>query len=311
MTAFKADCYSHKDIIKGGPYREQSCASSVGPKNLLAGLLPYFIPFGVALATGGALRLAAGPERGARVAGLCILFGFAAAWNWLLLTPWVPVDALSRVIHIAIGGFVIGFALDLIQPKRSWGVGLSVVYAIGSVWSTISGGLLGPAPSEAGGWLRLVLYLSLWFGLIRRLNVLRSEGPSGLVICVMLSLGLGLVAQMSGEGSIAAVAYCLVAALAGYLALSWILALAIGNAVVLGGGGAVLGVAMALLEPSSQASAVALLCLILVPFADGTAKRLPLGPSAFRPALYPLALMVIALLPISLAAIMAFLFAGR
>ncbi|MDE0799550.1 MAG: hypothetical protein OSB02_02280 [Rhodospirillaceae bacterium] len=277
----------------------------------MAGFLPYFIPFGVALATGGALRLAAGPERGARVAGLCILFGFSAAWNWLLLTPWVPIDALSRVIHIAIGGFLIGFAVDLIQPKRSWNIVLSVIYAAGSVWITVSGSLLGAAPTEAGEWLRLVLYLLLWLGLIRRLNVQRSEGPSVLVVCVMLSLGLGLVSQMSGEDSIAAVAYCLMAALAGYLALSWILALSIGNAVVLGSGGAVLGVAVALMEPVSQAPAVALLCLILVPFADGTAKRLPLGPAAFRRTFYPLALIAVALLPISLAAIMAYLFAGR
>lgn len=274
-------------------------------------MLPYFIPFGVALATGGALRLAAGPDRGARLAGLSILFGFAAAWNWLLLTPWVPVDALSRVIHIAIGGFVIGFALDLVQPRRSWAIGLSAVYALGSVWSAISGGLLGAAPDEAGGWLRLVFYLILWFGLISRLNTLKDEGPSSLAICLMLSLGLGLVAQMSGEGAIAAAAYCLMAALAGYLALAWILALAIGNAVILGSGGAVLGLAIALIDPGSKASAIAILCLILVPFADGTAKRLPLGPSAFRPALYPLALMVVALLPVALAAVIAFLFVGR
>ncbi|MBT4741047.1 MAG: hypothetical protein HN793_12415 [Rhodospirillaceae bacterium] len=274
-------------------------------------LLPYFIPFGVALATAGVLRLLAGPERGARVAGLSILFGFAAAWHWLLLAPWVPVDPLSRVIHIAIGGFAIGFIFDLVRPRRSWMIAIVIIYALGSVWSAISGGLLGPAPDEAGGWLRLVFYLLFWAGLISRLNTVQAEGPSGLVICFMLASGLGLIGQMSGEGAIAAAAYCLAAALAGYLALSWILALAVGNAVILGGGGAVLAVAMALADPVSQASAIALSLLILVPFADGTAKRIPLGPTALRPAVYPLALMGVAMLPVCLAAVTAFLFAGR
>ena len=265
----------------------------------------------MALATAGILRLVAGPERGARIAGLSILFGFAAAWNWLLLAPWVPVDSLSRVIHIAIGGFAIGFILDLIQPRRPWVVAIAVIYAIGSGWSTISGGLLGPAPDEAGGWLRFVFYLLFWAGLISRLDTVRAEGPYGLVICFMLACGLGLIGQMSGEGAMAATAYCLAAALAGYLALSWILALAVGNAVILGGSGAVLAMAMALADPTSQASAIALSLLVLVPFADGTARRIPLGPAALRPAIYPLALIGVALLPVALAAITAFLFVGR
>lgn len=265
----------------------------------------------MALATAGVLRLVAGPERGARVAGLSILFGLAAAWQWLLLAPWLPIDPLSRVIHIAIGGFVLGFIFDLAQPRRAWAIAATSLYVLGSVWSAISGGLLGPAPEEAGGWIRLVLYLLLWAGLMTRLTTMKAEGPSGLVICAMLALGLGLIGQMSGEGAIAAVAYCLAAALAGYLALSWILALAIGNAVILGGGGAVLAVSMAMADPASKASAIALLLLILVPFADGTAKRIPLGPAAVRPAIYPLVLIGVALLPVSLAAITAFLFAGH
>jgi hypothetical protein len=265
----------------------------------------------VALATGGVLRLVAGSDYGARMAGLSILFGFAAAWNWLLLTPWVPFDPLSRVIHIAIGGFLIGLALDMSQVRRAWSIAGAAIFTLGSVWATISGGLLGPAPDDAGGWLRLIIYLGLWFGLMSRLKGLSSEGPSAPATCFMLAIGLALVGQMSGEGAIAAAAYCLAAAFAGYLILSWVLALAVGNALVLGGGGAILGLLMALADPASKASVIALSCLLLVPFADGTAKRLPLGPGAFRPALYPLALMVVAVLPVSLAAVVAFLFVGR
>lgn len=274
-------------------------------------LLPYLIPFGAALACGGVLRLAAGPERGARVAGLSILVGFAAAWQWLLLAPWVPMDGLSRVIHIAIGGFLFGLALDLIQPGRRWLVIVSIGFALGSVWSAVTGALLGPPPDEIGVWIRFVLYLVAWFALLFRFNRLRTEGPSVLAIGVMLAIGLGLVGQMSGEGAIGAAAYCLAAAMAGYLALAWILAIPLGNSVILGGGGALLGLAMALADPFSQASSIALVFLLLVPFADGTAKRLPLGPETIRPAVYPIALMGVAVLPVALAAVLAFLFSGQ
>jgi hypothetical protein len=278
---------------------------------LTGSLLPYFIPFGVALAIGGVLRLAAGPNYGARLAGLGILFGFAAAWNWLLLTPWVPHDPLSRVIHIAIGGFLFGLVLDFVQPRRSITSIVVAIYTLGSVWATISGALLGPPPEEVGGWLRLVIYLLMWFGLFWRFTALRLEGPSVLIFSVMLALGLALVAQMSGEGAIAAAAYCLVAAVAGHLILTWVLALAVSQAVILGCGGTVLALAMALADPFAEASIIALFCLFLVPFADGTTKRLPLGPVALRPALYPLALMVVCLMPVGLSAVIAFLLSGR
>ncbi len=274
-------------------------------------ILPYFIPFGVALASAGAVRLLAGPDRGGRIAGVSILIGFAAAWNWLLLASWIPYDALSRVIHIAIGGFLIGLVLDLIQLGRTWSIVAALVFVLGCVWATISGALLGAPPEEAGGWLRFGLYILIWLGLFARLSVLKREGPTALVTAFMLAIGLGLVGQMSGEGAIAAAAYCLAAAFAGYLVLAWVLALAIGNAVLIGGGGAVLGLAMALAEPDTKVPAAALLFLLLVLFADGTAKRLPMGPAATRPAIYPLALIGVAILPVSMAAIIAFLLAGR
>lgn len=274
-------------------------------------LLPYFIPFGAALACGGALRLSAGSEWGARVAGLSILVGFAAAWQWLLLAPWVPSDGLSRVIHIAIGGFIFGLVLDVLQPSRRWFIIVAVGFALGSVWSAITGALLGPPPDEVGVWLRFVLYLAAWFALMYRFNKLKPEGPSVLAIGLMLALGLGLVGQMSGEGAIAAAAYCLGAAIAGYLALAWILALPLGHAVILGTGGSLLGLGMALADPFSDASSFALILLLLVPFADGTAKRLPLGPEALRPAIYPFALMGVAVMPVALAAILALVLSSQ
>ncbi len=263
------------------------------------------------MATGGILRLGVGPNYGARLAGLGILFGFVAAWNWLLLTPWIPYDPLSRVIHIAIGGFIFGLALDFLEPRRFLTVILVAAYTLGCVWATISGALLGPPPDEVGGWMRLVIYLLMWFGLFWRFQTLRLEGPSVLILSFMLALGLALVAQMSGEGAIAAAAYCLVAAVAGHLILSWVLALAVSQTIILGCGGTVLAITMALADPFAEASIIALFCLFLIPFADGTTKRLPLGPAAFQPALYPLALMAVCLLPVGLAGVIAFLLTGR
>ena len=274
-------------------------------------LLPYFIPFGVSLAIAGGLRLALGPERGALVAGLGILIGFAAAWNWLLLAPWVPFDALSRVMHIAIGGVVLGLALDFIEVRRLWFVGLVTAYALGSIWATLTGAILGPPPEESAGWLRFGLFCAAWLIMLARLSILKREGPTTLVFVFMFALGLGLVGQMSGEGAAAATAYCLAAALGGYLVLVWVLALPVGHVTVLGGSGAVLALAMALVEPGSETVLIALAFLFLVLFADGTARRLPLGPAALRPAFYPLALLAVALLPVSIAATIAFLLAGR
>ena len=309
----KAACYSLFEHYKGRTRIGAIMLRPCWPETVLlvGSVLPYLIPFGVALAAAGVLRLVTGPDRGAHIAGISILIGFAAAWNWLLLMPWIPYDTLSRVVHIAIGGFMAGLALDLMQLRRTWAVAIIIVFALGCVWATISGALLGAPPDEAGGWLRFGLYILVWLGLFARLNTLKQEGPTALVTVLMLAMGLGLIGQMSGEGAIAAAAYCLAAALTGYLVLVWALALAIGDAVVLGGGGAVLGLAMALAEPDSTASAVALLFLLLVLFADGTAKRLPLGPSALRPALYPLALIGVAILPVSMAAIISFLLVER
>ena len=264
----------------------------------------------MALAAAGALRLVAGPDKGARYAGISVVIGFAAAWNWLLLAPWVPFDALSRVIHIAIGGSIAGLALDLVILRRSWAIVFAAVFVLGCVWATISGALIGAPPDDTAGWLRFGLYLFVWLGLLARLDVLKREGPAALVTVFMLAIGLGLVAQMSGEGAVGAAAYALAAAFAGLLAISWVLSLAVGNVIVLGGGGAVLGLAMALAEPGSKASVIALIFLLLVPFSDGTAKRLPLGPAAMRSALYPLALIGVSALPVSLAAVIAFLLAG-
>lgn len=274
-------------------------------------LLPYLIPFGAALACGGVLRLAAGQAWGARVAGLSILVGFAAAWQWLLLAPWVPMAGLSRVIHIAIGGFLFGLALDVVQPSRRWVVVVAIAFALGSVWSAITGALLGPPPDEIGVWLRFGLYLAAWTVVLVRFSTLKTEGPSALVIGMMLAIGLGLVGQMSGEGAIGAAAYCLAAAIAGYLALAWVLGFPLGHTVTLGCGGTLMGLVMALADPFAQASIIALLILILVPFADGTAKRLPLGPDRLRPTIYPLALMGVAALPVVLSALLAFLLAGK
>lgn len=273
-------------------------------------MLPYFIPFGVALAVAGAIRLAAGPERGARYAGLSFLVGFAAAWNWLLLAPWVPFDALSRTIHIAIGGTVLGLIFDSFDLRRSWLVWLTLAFILGSVWATVTGALLGAPPETVGGWLRFVIYLVVWSALFKRLDGRKQEGPTALIMVLMLSLGLGLVAQMSGEGAAGATAYALAAALAGLLVLTWILSLRVGAVAILGGGGAALGIAMALVGPTSQASVISVVFLILVLYADGTAKRLPLGPEALRPALYPVALILVSVLPVALAGVLAFVLTG-
>jgi hypothetical protein len=274
-------------------------------------LLPYFIPFGVALAVGGALRLALGSERNSRAGAIAILIGFAAAWHWLLPLPWVPVDAASRIVHIAIGGFLLGLVLSLVQPGLKVQIACAAVFAIGSIWATLTGALLGAPPDEAGGWIRLVLYALVWGAVFKRMYTLQPEGPSLLAIAFMLALGLGLAGQMSGDGQTAAAAYCLAAAVLGYLLLAWVLALPLGLTAVFGIGGSLLAVLMALAAPGAPTSPIALALLLLVPLADGTAKRLPLGPAALRPATYPLALMGVALLPIAIAATVAFLSAAR
>lgn len=278
---------------------------------MASALLPYFIPFGVALAAGGVLRLALGSARNGRVGAIAVLIGFAAAWQWLLPLPWVPVDAASRIIHIAIGGFLLGLAFSLLQPSLKIQMAGATVFAIGSVWATLTGAILGAPPDEAGGWIRLVLYLIVWGALFKRMYALQPEGPSLLVVAFLLALGLGLAGQMSGDGPTAAAAYCLAAALFGYLLLAWVLALPLGLTAVFGVTGAVLAVMMALAAPGAHTSPIALFLLLLVPLADGTAKRLPLGPAALRPVTYPLALMGVALLPIAVAATVAFLAAAR
>ncbi len=267
--------------------------------------LPYLVPLALTLVLAGAIRLAGGPERGARTAGVAVMVGFLAAWGFFLRPGWLPTDDFSRIGHIGFGAALVGFVLDVIAPRRFWALGAGIIVILVSVLASIEGGLTLSAPvtvqwAAGVGVLTAVALLT-----VARLDAARDRGMTTPVLLVVMALGLSFMARVAGEPGLATTGLILASAIAAHSILRGAAGLAVGDSIALGAGTTLLAMAWALAQSRPEVRPA----LVLVPFvffAEGTARRVPLPNARVSAALYPLILAGLAALPLALAVVIAY-----
>lgn len=263
------------------------------------------LPFGLALAAAAALRLAGGAEIGGRLSGAAVPAGFLAGWTWLHGLTLVPAGLTEVAVHIALGGALAGLALDAAGARPGWRGLVGAGFVAAGVWAAT--GLVGavhPMPPDGAGkavvFVTVIALAVAWVVTLLRLRRHGGGGPGegaeGAALLAALAGGLGLTAAAAGASAIAAPAAGLAAAALGFLIMSLPLGLPFSGGAVLGGGGALLGLAQAL-AVDWPGTVVPLLILALGLAAGGTVARLPGGGR-----LRPLWMLLMAFLPGLLAA---------
>ena len=268
------------------------------------GLVPLAVAFGLA----AFVRIIGGPERGPRLMGIAALVGFLLAYVLSEGVPAFPPLAAQKVFYLAAFGGAAGFALDLVgrppQPQRTARMIFPGLALLWLAWQQLAAGVaLGELATLAALWGGGALVL--W-----RLERAETQGGglSATLMLVVAALGTAGIAGLGSSPTVASLAGGLAAA-AGGLALwgycIWLVKAArgpFGATTQFGGGGALLGLAYALVLFAPQVSRVALLILLLVFFADMAAGRIRLGNSLHSRALGPALFAALAAVP-ALAAI--------
>lgn len=269
---------------------------------MLTQIVPYALPFGLTLALASLLRLVGGPETGARISGIALPAGFLAAWALFRGIDPAPRDALDLALHIALGGALLGMALDALRARPWMGLTGAAILAATGVWAAVAFPLRVPAGDALVRHLLVAApLLAAWLLTLGRLAVVAGRPPQrgdggpadSVALLTGLAGGLALIAAAAGlagttgaapgDSGIARPALGL--ACAGLGLLAPLVAPAgmarLGQAGLLGGGGALLGLAQALVLVWPVTTApLAVLGLGL--FAGPTARRLP-GPARLRP----------------------------
>lgn len=262
------------------------------------------IPALLTLVLAFALHILAG-ERAQRVGLVPVALSVLITWIFVVRPGWVPVDNVSRILHIAVGAAVLGLALDILKPHRLIIALLSAVFVLGSAYATVTGGL---SPSvhlslREGAFvaaLTVVAFLSL-----ARLDTMRARSLSLTVLLTVLAGGLAGLAAIGGDDAVQGLAVGLAAALAGYLVFVAVTGTAVTDGLVLFAGMPILAMIWALAQRQPDLR-LALLCVPLVLFAETTALRVPLPAARISALLYPLILAVLVSLPLVLAGLIAF-----
>ncbi len=265
--------------------------------------LVYLVPLLLTPVIAGAIRMFGGPERGARAAGVAVTFVFAVAWVLIVRPAWAPVDDISRIGHIGLGASVLGLLLDLIGARRFLiavaTAGTVLVCAWGSYTDTLA------LPTLDGPLSPVAVLAAVAFVILMRLDTVKSEGMSTLILLAMAALGISFMAQVVEDATLATSALLLALAVLGYTLPQSIAALPVGSSIILGGGSILLAVTWALAHNHPE-TRFALLLVPMIFFAEGTAKRVPLPEARISTLLYPLLLAVLAALPLVLAVLVTY-----
>lgn len=265
--------------------------------------LVYLVPLLLTPVLAGALRVFGGPERGARVAGIAVMMSFALGWVLVVRPAWAPVDDISRIGHIALGTSVLALVLDLIAARRFLfavaAAGTALVCTWGSYTDTLA------LPDASGPLLPVALLAVVAFVILMRLDAVKGEGMSTLILMAMAALGVAFMARVVDDFTVTASAFVLALAVLGFALAQMFAALPVGNSIVLGGGSVLLAITWALAHNHPE-TRLALLLVPMIFFAEGTAKRVPLPEAQISRLLYPLLLAVLAGLPLLLAVLVTY-----
>ena len=275
---------------------------------MLESILILIAPFVLTLALAGAIRAFGGPERGARAANVAVMLSFIVSWGFVLKPGWFPADDFGRIGHIALGGALVGLALDLLAPKRLWAAAAAAVVILVSTWASVTGALALAGPLTLGVAATVGILSAVAFLIVARLDAARATGVTSLVLIAMAGLGLALIARVTDAPALASTGLMLALAVAGFAVLQSLITLPVGDGVILGAGTTLLAIAWALAQAQPE-TRPALVMIPLILFAEGTALRVPLPKARISALLCPLVLAGIAALPLALAVLVAYVLA--
>lgn len=263
-------------------------------------LLLIFLPFGLALALACGVRLALGPERGARMAGVAAVVAFLVTWGIVLRPGWFAFTPVGRIGHVAVGAALTALVLDFFAVRRWCAYVAMGVVVLVSCWASLNQGLW---PPHAFTWMKGAALVALAAGaflVLVRIDILVPRDLTAPITLAMLCFGLAAVAAVARDGAMVATALALAMAVAGYMAATVLVPLGPSRGLALGAGATMLAIAWAFVDRNPQA-ALGLIVLPLTLFAEGTARRVPLPKAGISRILYPLVLAAVSALPVIIA----------
>jgi hypothetical protein len=267
-------------------------------------VLTYLVPFALSLGLAGAIRVFAGPERGARAAGFAVIISFVAAWLFFLDVDPLGRGDFARIGHIAFGAALAGVLLDVFAARRIWFYTALGVLTLGSAWASLNGGLRPHGAHDALFLATVVGTAAVASLVLLRFDSARERGSVTPVLLTVAAVGLGVMAWIVGDLDLARTGGMLAAAIVGFIVLQALVPLSIGATVTLGAGSAVLAMVWVLANHADARLGLLLAPLIL--FAEGTAGRIPLPKARISVFLAPFVLASIAALPLILAIIVVY-----
>jgi hypothetical protein len=141
-------------------------------------VLSLVLPFLVALAVSGVVRLSAGAERGARLMGVGLGVGFLGWWVWARgIDPMGALTPLGVVPLVTLAGVAVGAGVNVaLEQRRAAAWGVAGAFGLLGVW-----GMSGlPVGALASGEVvaRLVALGVLMAVVLGGLGVARTRAPS-------------------------------------------------------------------------------------------------------------------------------------
>ena len=252
------------------------------------------VPVAVTVIVSVLIRLIGGS--GTRAAGVGLPAGAIAAYA---VSPGWPIDPptapLAQVAWLMVAGALAGLVLDIAAKGRA----LTAVVAF--LWPAVTLAVfLGfVLPAMGSATMIQVAEVAVVLGaLLAWLHTIRDQGLSSPVTLGVISLGLGVLAFVSGLGNAAAFGFSLAAA-----GLGWLICnspnkrLLFGSAALIGWGGAASGLA-AHLALNTDINALLVLLVVLAVVVELVARSFVAGNSLVRgEALAPLALAILIAIP--------------
>ncbi len=270
---------------------------------MLKSLLPQITAFGVALITVLCLRLFLKTGRGQHYAGLGLGVGFMVGISLVAGFSWGGYGPIDRIGHIALGGVMVGLALDFISP--AWGRwALLTIYALGCAWASALNGLK-PADPPTALQLGLVVLLGVvWLGLMVRLSALSPHKLSTFIVIIAVVTGLAVLSSITHDSDLTFISLCLLGALFALAIVASLFSIELNYATMIPAAAAIIAIAWGLSQRQPE-TFIGLPVLALVLFAERTARRIPM-PKGSRVGeyLYPAGLAGCCVIPIAIAALL-------
>ncbi|MBP01327.1 MAG: hypothetical protein CMM25_00745 [Rhodospirillaceae bacterium] len=238
---------------------------------------------------------------------------FLISWQWFFVGSLDVIKGFSPIILIIMGGFLCGLSIDFLKPNKLLKTSIAASYIALSVCFLLYYPLvLNSKLIQTNGTL-IILYLALGHFMIFRLDALKLESLTVIIISLVLLIYFGVLGSILNLIEIPVMAYYLASAVAGYLVISWLFNIPMGNVFSIGCGGAVLAIMLNIASETIMKNQfftqpiIGVLVVLLVLFSNGTAERLSAHRHLSEAVFYPLILFFISLLPILIGLFISFL----